>query len=36
MFQPINIVIADDHDIFLDGLSLMLSKQESFNVCGRA
>ncbi len=36
MSQSINIVIADDHDIFLDGLSLMLSKQEGFKVCGRA
>ena len=32
----INIVIADDHEIFLDGLALMLSRQEGFNVCGRA
>jgi DNA-binding NarL/FixJ family response regulator len=32
----INIVIADDHEIFLDGLSLMLSRHPGFNVCGRA
>lgn len=32
----INIVIADDHEIFLDGLSLMLSRQPNFNICGRA
>jgi len=32
----INIVIADDHEIFLDGLSLMLSRQPGFKVCGRA
>jgi len=36
MFYNINIVIADDHEIFLDGLSLMLSRQEGFNVLGRA
>ena len=36
MFYNINIIIADDHEIFLDGLSLMLSRQEGFNVCGRA
>ncbi|WP_183574304.1 response regulator [Mucilaginibacter sp. X5P1] len=32
----INIVIADDHEIFLDGLSLMLSRHPGFKVCGRA
>ena len=32
----INIVIADDHEIFLDGLALMLSKHPGFKVCGRA
>lgn len=32
----INIVIADDHEIFLDGLSLMLSKHPGFKVCDRA
>jgi DNA-binding NarL/FixJ family response regulator len=32
----INIVIADDHEIFLDGLALMLSRHEGFNVTGRA
>ncbi len=35
-YSNINIVIADDHEIFLDGLSLMLSRQEGFKVCGRA
>ena len=34
--QNINIVIADDHEIFLDGLALMLSRHEGFNVKGRA
>jgi len=36
MNYNINIVIADDHEIFLDGLSLMLSRHPGFNVCGRA
>jgi DNA-binding NarL/FixJ family response regulator len=36
MYHNINIVIADDHEIFLDGLALMLSRHEGFNVCGRA
>jgi DNA-binding NarL/FixJ family response regulator len=36
MMHDINIVIADDHEIFLDGLSLMLSRQEGFHICGRA
>lgn len=36
MLHDINIVIADDHEIFLDGLSLMLSRQEGFHICGRA
>jgi len=35
-YSNINIVIADDHEIFLDGLSLMLSGHEGFTVCGRA
>jgi len=36
MYYNINIVIADDHEIFLDGLALMLSKHQGFNVLGRA
>ncbi|MBL4676486.1 MAG: response regulator transcription factor [Mucilaginibacter sp.] len=36
MHHQIDIVIADDHDIFLDGLALMLSRQKGFNVLGRA
>ncbi|MBB6500620.1 response regulator transcription factor [Pedobacter cryoconitis] len=36
MYYNINIVIADDHEIFLDGLALMLSGHPGFNVCGRA
>ena len=34
--NSIKIVIADDHEIFLDGLALMLARQDGFNVCGRA
>lgn len=36
MYYDIRIVIADDHEIFLDGLSLMLSSHQGFTVCGRA
>lgn len=36
MYDNINIAIADDHEIFLDGLSLMLSRQEGFHICARA
>ncbi|MBS1520344.1 MAG: response regulator transcription factor [Bacteroidetes bacterium] len=32
----IRIAIADDHEIFLDGLALMLSRHQGFEVCGRA
>ncbi|MGY4536165.1 DNA-binding NarL/FixJ family response regulator [Mucilaginibacter sp. UYNi724] len=35
-YNHINIVIADDHEIFLDGLALMLAGHKGFNVCGRA
>lgn len=35
-YNNINIVIADDHEIFLDGLALMLAGHQSFTVCGRA
>jgi DNA-binding NarL/FixJ family response regulator len=36
MNHNINIVIADDHEIFLDGLALTLSRHDGFNLCGRA
>lgn len=36
MNYQINIAIADDHEIFLDGLSMMLSNEDGFNVCARA
>ncbi|WP_121247758.1 response regulator transcription factor [Mucilaginibacter phyllosphaerae] len=36
MYHNIDIVIADDHEIYLDGLSLMLSRQQGFEVVGRA
>jgi DNA-binding NarL/FixJ family response regulator len=32
----IRIAIADDHEIFLDGLAMMLSRQAGFSICGRA
>lgn len=32
----IRIAIADDHEIFLDGLALMLSRHPGFHICGRA
>lgn len=35
-YNNINIVIADDHEIFLDGLALMLAGHQGFTVCGRA
>jgi DNA-binding NarL/FixJ family response regulator len=35
MIPPITIAIADDHEIFLDGLSLMLSRQQNFSICGQ-
>ncbi|MBE9583369.1 response regulator transcription factor [Mucilaginibacter sp. JRF] len=36
MYHNIDIVIADDHEIFLDGLAMMLSRQKGFNIVGRA
>src|SRR5688500_11557702 len=36
MKYNISIVIADDHEIFRDGLSLMLSKQQNLSVSGQA
>jgi two-component system response regulator NreC len=36
MKYNINIVIADDHEIFRDGLSLMLSKQQNLSLTGQA
>jgi len=32
----INILIADDQQILLDGLRLILEKKENFNVIGEA
>jgi len=34
--KNIRLVIADDHEIFLDGLALMLNKQENMTVVGQA
>jgi two-component system response regulator NreC len=36
MKNPISLVIADDHEIFRDGLTLMLSKQEMVRLVGQA
>ena len=36
MSSPIRLVIADDHEIFRDGLALMLSKQEAITLVGQA
>src|ERR1700744_5712126 len=34
--NTIRLVIADDHEIFLDGLALMLSKQDTVVLTGQA
>jgi DNA-binding NarL/FixJ family response regulator len=36
MKNTISLIIADDHEIFRDGLALMLSKQESVTLVGQA
>jgi DNA-binding NarL/FixJ family response regulator len=36
MKSSIRLVIADDHEIFRDGLALMLSKQETISLVGQA
>ncbi|TDH28931.1 response regulator transcription factor [Segetibacter sp. 3557_3] len=36
MAYPIRLVIADDHEIFRDGLALMLSRQAGFSLEGQA
>jgi len=36
MKNSISLIIADDHEIFRDGLALMLSKQESVSLVGQA
>jgi DNA-binding NarL/FixJ family response regulator len=36
MSSPIRLVIADDHEIFRDGLALMLSKQDAIVLVGQA
>lgn len=36
MPDTIRLVIADDHEIFRDGLALMLSKQQEINLVGQA
>src|SRR5258708_1726739 len=36
MKSRISLVIADDHEIFRDGLALMLSKQDAVTLVGQA
>ena len=36
MNHHISLVIADDHEIFRDGLALMLSKQQNLSLAGQA
>lgn len=36
MQRKINIAIADDHELYLDGLKLLLSKEKDFNIVGTA
>jgi DNA-binding NarL/FixJ family response regulator len=36
MSEPIQLLIADDHEIFRDGLALMLSRQKDMNLVGQA
>jgi two-component system response regulator NreC len=36
MTEPIQLLIADDHEIFRDGLALMLSRQKDMNLVGQA
>jgi hypothetical protein len=36
MKYKITLIIADDHEIFRDGLALMLSKQEDISLLGQA
>src|ERR1700720_4147422 len=36
MKNSISLVIADDHEIFRDGLTLMLSKQDTISLVGQA
>lgn len=36
MYQNIKVIIADDHDVFRDGLKLLLRKAEGIEVMGEA
>ena len=36
MYEPINVLIADDHKIFRDGFKLMFSRSEKIKVIGEA
>jgi YesN/AraC family two-component response regulator len=34
--QPIKIIIADDHEVYRDGLKLMLAKEKAYTIVGEA
>ncbi|MDB5211635.1 MAG: two component transcriptional regulator, LuxR family [Sediminibacterium sp.] len=34
--QPIKIIIADDHEVYRDGLRLMLAKEKKYHIVGEA
>jgi len=34
--QPIRIIIADDHEVYRDGLKLMLAKEKGYTIAGEA
>lgn len=34
--QPIKIIIADDHEVYRDGLKLMLAKEKKYMIAGEA
>ncbi len=34
--QPIRIIIADDHEVYRDGLKLMLAKEKGYTIVGEA
>jgi DNA-binding NarL/FixJ family response regulator len=34
--HPINILIADDHEVYRDGLKLMLAKEKTYHIVGEA
>src|SRR5674476_311327 len=36
MYRPIEVLLADDHEIFRDGLNLMFKKNPDINLIGEA